>query len=328
MALDGVPWAIGGNAEHGPDVARQLAYLACGGREGVGAPGDLKVSPLAVPGGGVRVAAGGASVLNRVASQQAYTVRNPITDVDSVKIAATGSGSGRTDLIILRVDNPYVDDNAQDPADAVSGPYDKFDVIAGVPAGTKRLQDIPQYAGVSAITLARVDLPASTGTVTSSMITDLRALANPRSERQIVKGTLNGTRVTLNTTSWQQWPQNPITGIAVPAWATHAVVRVDTTIRFVSGDAYALMGSWLGPAGQFDDSTLYADQLIDSTGTTGEYRQPLIIPSDGYWPVPAAIRGTNAQITTRAKGRQNGGTIGSSIEDYYFADITFTERIS
>jgi len=328
MALDPVPWAVGGDAEHGPDVARQLAYLATGGKEGVVAPGDMKVSSLDVPGAGVKVAAGGASILNRVASQQAYTVRNPIADVDSVKIAATGSGAGRSDLIICRVDNPYVDSNAQAPTDPVHGPYDKFDVIPGVPAGTKRLQDIPQYAGVSAVTLARVDLPASTGTVTSSMITDLRTLANPRSERQIVKGTLDGTRVTLNATTWQQWPQNPIAGIAVPAWATHAVVRVDTTIRFVSGDSYAVMQSFLGSAGQLDGTTLFADQLIDSTGTSGEYRQPLIIPSDGYWPVPAAVRGTNAQITTRAKGRQNGGIIGSSIEDYYFADITFMERIS
>jgi len=163
MALDPVPWAIGGDAEHGPDVARMLAYLATGGKQGVVAPTDLKVLPLDVPGSGVKVLAGGASVLNRTASQQAYTVRNANTDIDSVKIGATGSGAGRSDLIICRVDNPNVDGNAPAPDDPVKGPYVKFDVIPGVPAGTRRLSSLSQYAGLSAIELARVDLPSPPG---------------------------------------------------------------------------------------------------------------------------------------------------------------------
>jgi len=328
MALDPVPFVIGGDAEHGPDVFRQALYVATGGNQGVGSPGDLKVTPLDVPGAGVKIAAGGGTILNRTASQESYGVRNPIADLESIKITPTGSGAGRSDIVICRVDNPYVDGNAQAPADPVHGPYNRFDIIQNVPAGTRRLQDLDQYKGLSAIELCRIDLPKSTGTVTSGMITDLRDLTAPKSQPQIVKGTLDGTRVTLSTTTWQQWPQKPITGIKVPDWATHAVIRVDTTIRFVSGDSYAVMQSFLGPAGQMDGVTLYADQLIDSTGTSGEYRQPLIIPSDGYWPVPEAIRGTTVQLTTRARGRQNGGIIGSSIEDYYFADITFVERIS
>ncbi|MBT2502973.1 hypothetical protein [Curtobacterium sp. ISL-83] len=330
MALDGVPWFIGGDAEHGPDVARQLAYLATGGKEGVGGPGDLKVTALDVPGGGVKIAAGGASILNRVASQQSYTARNPVTDT-SVQIAQTGSGSGRTDLVILRVDNPYVDSNAQAPADAAKGPYNRFDVIAGVPAGTKSVQDIPQYAGLSAINLARITLPASTGTVTAANITDLRSLAKPQSDRQIVTGTIDGTRVTLSSGAWSTWPINPITGIQIPSWATHAVIRMDTTIRFVSGSAYANFQGFLGPAGKYDGTTQYADSLIDATtAAAGEYRQPFIVPSNGLWPIPASLRGTTAQLTFRARAANAGGNgvIGSSSEDYYFADITFTERIS
>lgn len=226
MALDGVPWAIGGDAEHGPSVARQLAYLATNGNEGIVGPNDLKVTALSVPGAGVQVAAGGASVLNRVSSQEAYTVRNPNADTTSVKIAATGSSGGRSYLVILRVDNPYIDGSAQAPADAVNGPYDRFDVIAGVPAGTTRLQDIAQYAGVSAITLARIDLPASTGTVTSGMITDLRVLANPH-ETTIVSANLGTVTGTMNTTNDLAFPPYQPT-VAVPLWATH--VRIDVTI--------------------------------------------------------------------------------------------------
>jgi hypothetical protein len=328
MALDGVPWFIGGEAAHGPDVARMLAYLATGGKQGVVSPSDLKVLPLDVPGPGVKVLAGGASILNRVATQQAYTVRNPTTDVDAVQIAATGSGSGRSDLVIARVDNPNVDGNAAAPADLEKGPYDKLDVIPGVPAGTRRLADLPQYAGLSAIELARIDLPASTGTVTSAMITDLRTLATPRSERVIVKGALTDASVTLATAVWRAFPQNAISGILIPSWATHAAIRVATTIRFVSGDAYANVQAFLGPAGQQDGTTQFADLIIDSTAGGGSYRQPVEMPSDGLWAVPAALRGTTAQISSRAKGKANGGVIAAPASDYYYADITFMERIS
>ncbi|WIE65959.1 hypothetical protein DEI99_005320 [Curtobacterium sp. MCLR17_036] len=250
MALDPVPFVIGGDAEHGPSVFRQLAYLATNGNEGVVGPGDLKVTALSVPGAGVQVAAGGASILNRVSSQEAYTARNPNADTTSVKIAATGSSGGRSYLVILRVDNPYIDGNAQAPADPVKGPYDRFDVIAGVPASTTRLQDIAQYAGVSAITLARVDLPASTGTVTNAMITDLRVLANPH-ETTIETpnfGTVSGT---MNSTSDQAFPPfQP--SIEVPSWATYA--RVGLTI------------SQLSAAG---NSNGFATMSVrDSTGTT------------------------------------------------------------
>lgn len=230
MALDPVPFVIGGDAEHGPSVFRQLAYLATNGNEGVVGPGDLKVTALSVPGAGVQVAAGGASILNRVSSQEAYTARNPNADTTSVKIAATGSSGGRSYLVILRVDNPYIDGNAQAPADPVKGPYDYFDVIAGVPAGTTRLQDIAQYAGVSAITLARIDLPASTGTVTNAMITDLRVLANPH-ETTIVSANLGTVSGTMNTVNDQAFPPYQPT-IEVPRWATHA--RIDLVISQLS----------------------------------------------------------------------------------------------
>lgn len=328
MALDGVPWFIGGEAEHGPDVARMLAYLATGGKQGVVSPTDLKVLPLDVPGAGVKVLAGGASVLNRVASQQAYTVRNPTTDVDSVKIAATGSGAGSSSLIVCRVDNPNVDGNAPAPANAMKGPYVKFDVLPGVPAGTRRLDELPQYAGLSAIELARVDLPASTGTVTSAMITDLRTLATPRSERVIVRGALTDASVTLSKDVWRAFPQNPISGIVIPPWATHAAIRVATTIRFVSGDAYSNLQAFLGPAGQQDGTTIFTDLAIDSTLAGGSYRQPVEMPSDGLWPIPAALRGTTAQVSSRVRGKANGAVIAAPASDYYYADITFMERIS
>jgi hypothetical protein len=326
MSWDSVPWFVGGGAEHSPEVARLLAYAALGAAEGVVTPGDLKVVPLAVPGGAVTVSSGAALILNRAAggAAQTYVARNPTAD--TVAIAPTGSAAGRSDLIVAQIEDPYMAGEPwQAPADPKVGPYVFTRVIPNVPAGTTRLQDVPGYAGRSAVTLARVDLPASTGTVTAGLVTDLRALARPRSERQVVKGTLATNTTTLSTGSWQAFPSNPIPGIVVPSWATHAVVRVDTTIRFVSGDGYANFQAFMGPAGQLDTTTLFADSLIDSTGNAG-YRQPLVIPSDGAWAVPAALRGKTVQVASRVRGKSNGGKIATGTEDYYFLDVTFMER--
>lgn len=328
MSWDSVPWFVGGGAEHSPEVARLLAFAAIGGAEGVVEPGDLKVLPLDVPSGSVRVVVGAALIRNRATggAQQTYVARNPTEDV--VSISETGSAGGRSDLIVAQIEDPNMAGEPwQDPTDPKVGPYVFTRVIPNVPAGTTRLQDVPGYEGRSAITLARVDLPASTGTVTAALITDLRKLARPRSERQVVKGTLTDKTVTLSTSSWQAFPEKPITGLVVPTWATHAAIRIDTTIRFVSGDGYFNLQSYLGTGAPIT-SGLFADAIIDSTSGGGSYRQPLVIPSDGVWAIPSALRGKTVQLVTRVQGRSSGGKIATGTTDYYFADVSFMERAS
>jgi hypothetical protein len=331
MALDPVPFVIGGDAEHTPSVYRQQVYASTGGRQGVGGPGELKVTQLDVPGGGVKVAAGTATVLNRVSPFESYSLRNPVADVDQVKFAATGSGGGRSDLVVARVDNPYVDGNAQAPADPVHGPYTRFAVIPGVPAGTTRLADLPQYAGVSAVELARVDIPASTGTVTSSMIVDLRNLTAPRTETVRVSATPTDYYVTMATGQWKPFPENPITGLRVPSWATHAVIRMETAMKYLEGNAYGNFRGFIGPAGAQATANLFSTQGIDVSTGGGQYRQPFIAPSNGYFPIPASMRGTTVQLTGLVQpnsAANNGARIGTAAGDYYFADVTFTEQIS
>lgn len=230
MALDPVPFVIGGDAEHGPDVFRQALYAATGGKQGVGAPGDFKVTPLDVPGPGVKIAAGGGTILNRTASQQSYGVRNPTADTESILVPASGSAGKRSHLVICRVDNPYVDGNAQAPDDPVHGPYNRFDILPDVPAGTRLIRDLPQYKGLSAIELARIDMPASTGTATAATITDLRQLTKPNESNETLSdlgvniGRLSATAGTVFP------PFRP--SIVVPDWATH--VRVELSITGMS----------------------------------------------------------------------------------------------
>jgi len=327
MTWDSVPYFVGGGAQHSPEVARLLAYAALGGAEGIVGPADLKVAPYEVPGTGVRVLKGAALILNRATGgdQQTYAVRNPSVDV--VEIAPTGSSGGRSDLIVAQIEDPNMPGEPwQRPEKPESGPYVFTRVIPNVPKGTTRLQDVPGYGGRTAVTLARVDLPASTGTVTSSMVTDLRAMARPRSERVIVPATIQKADLLNLLPSWQNFPETQITGIPVPAWATHAAIRMETTIRQKGGNAYAQFEAYF-TTGDRNSTTLFATQTIDFPMDNSS-RQPIVVPSNGWWEIPTFLRGVTAKISSRVRrgAADADGRIGTSASDYYFADVTFTER--
>lgn len=319
MALDPVPFVIGGDAEHGPSVFRQQVYASTGGRQGVGGPGELKVAALDVPGGGVKVAAGTATILNRVSPFEAYSVRNPVTDTSSVKFSATGSSGGRSDLVVARVDNPYVDGNAQAPADPVHGPYDSFAVIPGVPAGTTRLADLPQYAGVSAVELARVDIPANTGTVTSAMIKDLRSMANPRSSRQVLFGSADPGN-NLTSSSFTAWPTTNTYTVDVPPWATHLIARLEFTGGQTAAQAAGSLRLILG------SSTAFGEYEYNYAAQNGQARQQVVVA--GELKLPTEVKGTTTSL--RISGLRSGGTgyLFTVDKTYYLADVQFVERIS
>lgn len=318
---DPVPWAIGGEAENSEDVARTLAYLALNGHEGVVSPGDLKVVPFDVPGAGVNVRLGVAGVLSKVKTRQAYVGRNP--SVDAVAVPAQGSAGERWDMLVARILDPDVDDNAPVPADPVHGPFIRTELIPNVSPTATDLSDTVA-SGMAAIPLARIRMPANTGVVTAGQIVDLRDLANPRSERKQYPGTLNAKTITLSTSNWQAFPPGPVPGIYIPKWATHAAVELKTTLQYVSGDGYANFQSFLGTV---TTANMWADLIIDTTSGAGGYRQPLnIAPNGGVWPIPSALRGTTQSITSRVQAKnQNGGKIASPTSDYYYVDVTFME---
>ena len=317
MALDGVPWFIGGEAEHGGDVARQLAYLATGGRQGVGGPGDLKVTQLDVPGGGVKDAAGAGSVLNRLSPQQSYTVRNPTVDVDAVKIAQTGSAAGRSDLVICRVDNPYLDNNAQRPANAKLGPYNKFDVIPDVPAGTRTVKELG--LGLSAVELARIDLPKSSGTVTNAMITDLRQLANPRYYPQTLQGTAEpGAKLTSPT--FTAWPTTNTYDVIIPEWATHIIARLEfmggQTAAKAAGSLRLILGG----------STAFGQYDYNYAAQNGQARQQVVV--GGELKLPTAMKGTTQPLRISGLRSDGDGWLFTVDSTFYSADVQFVERLS
>lgn len=324
MAWDSVPWFVGGGAQHSPEVARLMAYASTSGAEGIVTPGDLKVAALPVPGGSVTVAPGAGLIRNRATggTSQTYVARNPVED--TVGIAPTGSGSGRTDLIVAQIEDPFMAGEPwQDPADPTVGPYIFTRVIPNVPANTTRLQDVPGYSGRSAITLARVDIPASTGTITSAMITDLRALAMPRQWREMIPyGNLQSEYLNAVNT-WGDWPTALKPQVRVPDWATDVFVTVNLTgvLRINNENADGLVRVVFGQA--LGDAVIY--DINTDSGLGGQRFD--VMPA--LWAPVTALRGQLVTVKLQGQRAVSAQTDGEVVVDggsSALFDIHFVER--
>jgi hypothetical protein len=230
MTWDGIPWFVEGTAASEETLRLIVEAAACGG-EGVVGPADLLVTALAAPADAVQVAPG-AMIAKRRASMggdsQSYAAR--MATVEQVDIAPTGTDGGRTDLIIARVEDPFGGETWPAPEDPTIGPYVFTRVISDVPPGTTSILDVDPDS--TAITLARVDLPVSTSSITAGMVTDLRQMARPRS--QTSRRYLPGAWPTPDdvgpiTDVWEVFPLGATWSEKVPAWATHADVHVLVT---------------------------------------------------------------------------------------------------
>ncbi|WP_029090101.1 hypothetical protein [Brevibacterium album] len=174
MALDPVPWFIGGAAEHSAEAARQQAWSATQGRTGVSTPSSLLVSATPTPSGSVRISAGGAAMESTYqgASQQSYTVRNGA--MITVPVPANNSSSTVTRIVGIEVRDPQY--MGAYPPDREKGPY--VFASATLPAFSSGFRH--PY-----VLLATIRMPANTSVVTNAMITDARELLNPRREEVV-----------------------------------------------------------------------------------------------------------------------------------------------
>ena len=322
---DTVPWFVGGGAQHSPEVARLLAYASTSGAEGIVGIGDLKVTALDVPGAAVNIGPGAAVILNRSAggSQQSYVARNATQD--TVAISATGSGAGRSDLIVARVEDPFVAGTPwQNPADPTVGPYIYTRVITNVPAGTTDVASL--NLGFSAIALARIDLPASTATVTQSMVKDLRKMAAPRSKRVLHALNLSDLeKQTATGAEGEVWPNAASWADEVPAWATKAaVIATWAQVVIPPGNAAGLLWARLGyPKPALGVET--ARVGYDTPGQT-QYARGTFVAADTI-AIPPELRGTTQAFHLRAQNTSGADSNrlyvngGSAVT----LDIEFTE---
>jgi hypothetical protein len=290
VGWDPVPWFVDQPAEHSAGVARLLAYVAARGREGIITPTDLEVRELATPGTSVRVYPGACAILNRAVgvTSEAYLGRNLSADV--VPIAATSGSGPRTDLIVARVENPFpTGEPWPDPADPAAGPYIKTAVISGVPPTTTTVKQLA--LGYSAIPLARVTLPASTGTVLQSHITDLRYMADVQtdSDQYVIQ---QAGQDTLLETVLTVWPGAMNVPVFVPEWATSA------NLHCVVAGAYYGPGNVRGDI-RIDLGGLKTQSTVYDVDSAALSRAD--VHAGGKVTIPAAMRGTTVNVFTEAR---------------------------
>lgn len=304
MALDPVPWLIGGGAEHSPEVVRQALFDSTGGAEGISSVGALKVQAQSTPGGSVRVAPGGAILNNRYAggAGQSYSARN--ASQSSVSITATGSAGGRTDAILLRVLDPQYE--GQPPVDPNDFDYTRL-VAVQAPAG---ITDIAQLGlTYPAILLTRVTIPANTGTITNAMITDLREVANPQSKTVIrSRATVtSGEEVLAAIREGGEWfpNQGGEQLIFIPPWATRAIISADWImvqegIGNAYGDCWVEFGPGVGGSGNTQDRQIATQRFRWNSANTADTKSNTWRASDDVY-IPAALRGTTQAFIMKAK---------------------------
>lgn len=312
MSFSGVPWFVGGGAEHAPEVARLLAYAAFGGAEGIVEAPDLKVVALDVPGSSVRVLTGAVAINSRASggSRQAYADRMSTEEV--LAISATSSGAGRNDLIIARVEDPFMAGEPWSaPADPTVGPYIFTRVVPNVPASAIASPEAASAylvaQGYSAIPLAGLTIPASTGTITADLIKDLRFIARPRRKRLQFTTTPPGNQG-LFSSIYVNWPSYANKTVAVPAWPAQAVITVQMGgVQSYAGATYGRLRARLGVSGASVGTTVVYTREAGfdvNTPAINNVDRAAYIWGDTLT-IPAALRGTVQPF--ELEGRKDGG---------------------
>ncbi|MER6011593.1 hypothetical protein [Streptomyces bluensis] len=294
----------GGN--HSARAMRLMIRDLTRGRQGIAEASDLKVRPLETPGPGVRVGDGSALIHGVRPWQGAYMQSN-IGDA-MVDVPPTGPFA-RTDLLVLRVEDPEYE-GERDPCQEDIG---YFHLVQGVD------QDANVLREMTAIPLARITLPRNTAAVTAGMITDLRRVANPRTERTLRTVHPKDTeRVSAKHGQWANWPKEAAWEVDVPAWATKATLVVTLSgLRAEPGSIYAELRTRLGERNA-------PPTVVDDDGTTT--RRSSVTLADTF-SLPPAYRGTRQHLAVEINqiDKYGDGDLTVARGTTVTADIEFTE---
>ncbi|WP_327356320.1 hypothetical protein [Streptomyces sp. NBC_01304] len=307
MTLAQAPLLTDG-ATHSAQTFRMMIKDLSRGMEGVTEAPDLKVTPLPVPGGGVQVGDGSAVIRGKANMWQgSYTAYNigPAT----VPIAQTGAVP-RSDLIVLRVQDPEFEGGLDPATDAINF----FDVIPNV---SSTATAVPK--GVTGVALARLDIPASTGTITAAMIRDLRKVANPRRERTLYTAYPSKlTKAWRDDDKWHNWPPEARWQIPVPEWATKLILTI--TLAGLRMDFDSLYGRLQPVFGSIEGQDTVVD---DNQGKV--VRRSTAVVADTIT-LPASYRGTTQTLYMQAAMSANWkGDLSVDGGTSIITDIEFTE---
>jgi len=297
MTFQSAVWAVDGNTVSGA-LARLMNQGATLGAQGVVGHLDCIVQATTPsPTAGIVITPGMVIILGQEASYQGSYFGWNVGNETGLSIAAT-AGAARSDMIVAR---------AEDPTWAGSpwgGPASGQIVFPRVISGVSSSAVVPP-AGISAIPLARIDMPPSTSVVNSAYIHDLRQVAVPQNFTFQLTAAGPGTGTNWTTgASTVAWPPGASWPVAIPSWATYLVL--DWAIhqaQWVSG--WARGNVWPVIGASVTAPTVSFPQALCSINTTTAYR--VTIGGAGTVAIPASIRGTTQTLQfAQAKAGQNG----------------------
>jgi len=208
-------YAVDGNSENG-NFLRLMLNSATIGSEGVVGHLDCQVNANSPATSGIVITTGAVVIAGTETSYQGsyygYNVGNDTT----CTVPATG-GSAQSYMVIARAEDPTWSGSPWTGPAAGQIIYPR--VISCAAGAT-----LPP-ATLSAIPLARVDMPASTSVVQQSYIHDLRYVCTPQRimEAFAWSGVNPSTNWTVSTTP-HAWPPGASWQVFIPAWCTTAVL--------------------------------------------------------------------------------------------------------
>lgn len=296
-------------ATHPAEQFRMMVRDLARGSEGVTQGTDMKVTQKGTPGGGVTVSDGSAVIRGRANTFQGHYAACNQGSAD-VSIAATGA-SPRSDMVIVRVEDPQYEGTLNPEVDQIV----YFQVISNVSSSATAIPD-----GRTGIPLARIDVPASTSTITDAMITDLRRIANPRRDRRLFTQSPTADSSLIGaSTSFSYFSTAAGWNIAIPDWATTVRIRLDVCpIRFSVANYLGYLQATFGAS-----LTVQPTALDDNQGAV--VRKIPAICADTLT-VPSAYRGTTQLLRAQANGSSgNTGRINIATSTTLIADVEFEE---
>lgn len=306
MTLVQPPMMVQGG-RHPARAMRLLIRDLARGRQGVAEAGDLKVQPLDTPGPGVRVAEGSAVIDGALPWQGSYAQ----AAVGETVVDVSPSGPfARADLLVLRIEDPEYEGD-RNPREDIG----YFHLVPGVDP-----QETAVPRGMTAVPLARINLPRNTAALTAEMITDLRQIANPRHERILRTARPTSTQqLPGEHGQWTTWPTSAGWDVDVPTWATNATVVITLAgLGIDNGNLYAQFRITLGEK--------RGDETVLDDGQGRMVRPATVVCADTFT-IPAAYRGTQQRLSVQTNQNDQYGRgeltvrAGTSI----VADLEFTE---
>jgi hypothetical protein len=286
------------------EMLRTVAYAATNGANGVISFGDLKVTALPTPGASVRIAAGAALLKNRFSGTSATQTYVLSQDSQYTMSIPSAAGGARTDYIIARIDDwHYTGQSAPaDPENALYWSFQRVSTLSGI-----------TYPYVP---LASIALPSGASTVTNAMITDLREVANPRTESHMfVPQLAMGQTFTINTNTYTTVMTQEFD---IPEWATVAVISADIGGLLISRTNQLCLGGFVAVfAGNGSAEML--------TRIEADTKQRMTVIGGGEIPILPEKRGGTSNLAWRLRRTSGSGDMFIDANTSFRCSIQFKE---